>query len=194
MIEYFKKIKLDIPLINPNFDMPSLQRKCEIFPIHRIFQLELNAINPELINWFEEKDILIKAFIFLTPPKKNSLIHIDGKDFNTCWAMNWAWGCDDHEMNWYTPITADSPISSKVARSTTSAGTTYRTWDESEVIKVASTKIDGPTICSIGAPHRVENRSLTTRWSISIRPQIFTKWDVAMKVFSKEIKEYADGC
>jgi len=188
-MEYFKKIKLDIPWINPDYDIVGLQRRCAIFPIHKIFQLDITALNPMLIDWFKEKDILIKAYIFLTPPLSKSLIHIDGDDFHDCWALNWAWGNDQHEMHWYTP---NGQLD--VNGGSTRAGTTYRSWDENEVVKVASTKVDTPTICKIGVPHRAENYSTLTRWSISIRPQVFTKWDRAMSVFSKEIKEYENGC
>lgn len=188
-MEYFKKIKLDIPWINPDYDLVGLQRKCEIFPIHKIFQLDTNALNPQLIEWFNQKSIKIKAYIFLTPPNSKSLIHIDGDDFHDCWALNWAWGNDEHVMNWYT---TESDLTT--VNGATRAGTTYKSWSEDEVFKVSSTKIDIPTICRIGVPHGVENYSVLPRWSISIRPQIFTKWDRAMAVFSKEIEEYNNGC
>ncbi len=188
-MEYFKKIKLDIPWINPEYDMDGLQRKCAIFPIHKIFQLDINALNPALIEWFDSKEIQVKAYIFLTPPLSKSLIHIDGDDFHDCWALNWAWGNDNHEMHWYVP---SSELS--ITNGSTGAGTTYKSWKEEEVIKVASTKIDTPTVCRIGVPHRVENHSTVNRWSISIRPQIFTRWDRGMSVFSKEIMEFENGC
>ena len=188
-MEYFKKIKLDIPWINPAYDIVGLQRKCEIFPIHKIFQLDINALNPTLVDWFGNKGILIKAYIFLTPPLSKSLIHIDGDDFHECWALNWAWGNDQHEMHWYT---LNDQVS--ITGGSTRAGTTYKSWNENEVVKIASTKIDTPTICKIGVPHQAENYSTLTRWSISIRPQVFTKWDRAMSVFSNEIKEYENGC
>jgi hypothetical protein len=188
-MEYFKKIKLDIPWINPDYDLVGLQRKCEIFPIHKIFQLDITALNPELIDWFLSKGMNIKAYIFLTPPLKKSLIHIDGNTLHDCWAMNWSWGSEDHAMHWYTPNTNISSDSGA-----TGAGTTYKSWGSDEVTRVASTKIDSPTICNIGSPHQVENYSTTNRWSISIRPQIFTRWETAMTVFSKEIMEYENGC
>jgi hypothetical protein len=188
-MEYFKKIKLDIPWINPEYDLSGLQKKYEIFPIHKIFQLDLVALNPALIDWFADHDIIIKAYIFLTPPFKKSLIHIDGNTLHDCWAINWAWGSDNHIMNWYSA--SNTPNSDSGG---TNAGTTYKSWNENEVIKVASTTINSPTICNIGSPHRVENFSSSTRWSISIRPQLFTRWETAMSVFNKEIEEYNNGC
>ena len=92
-------------------------------------------------------------------------------------------------MNWYSA--SNTPNSDSGG---TNAGTTYKSWNKNEVIKVASTTINSPTICNIGSPHRVENFSSSTRWSISIRPQLFTRWETAMSVFNKEIEEYNNGC
>lgn len=183
-MEYFKKLNLSIPWLNPNYDLESDQRKYKVFPIHKIFQLNLNALNPELIDWFKEKQIEIKAFIFLTPPKKNSVIHIDGNKFHDYWALNWAWGCNEHQMSWWKPYNNSLP-----ELGNTQASTLYRAWTEEEVTQVASTKIDVPTICRIGVPHRSENPSDEIRWSISIRPIEFTPWEVAMDVFKNEITE-----
>lgn len=183
-MDCFKKLNLSIPWLNPDYDLAADQRRYQIFPIHKIFQLNLDALNPELIDWFKEKQIDIKAFIFLTPPMKTSLIHIDGNTFHDYWALNWAWGCDEHQMSWWKPLNKTIP-----AVNNTQASTSYRAWTEDEVTKIASTKIDVPTICRIGVPHRAENPSDTVRWSISIRPKEFTPWAVAMDVFKNEITE-----
>lgn len=181
----FKKVKFGVPFLNPEYDLYKVQTMYKIFPIHKIFQLDIAAINPELVKWFTDRNVEIKSYIFLTPPKSKSLIHIDGLDFHDCWALNYSWGSESHTMDWWKPLNDSLPAAGK-----TQAITTYRSWKETEVTKIESTMIDTPTICNIGIPHSVENSSTEIRWSVSIRPKIFTRWPTAMELFSKEILAY----
>lgn len=185
MTKCFKKVKFGMPFLNPDYELDKIQNACRVFPIHKIFQLSVDAINPELVKWFRDRDVEIKSFIFLTPPKTKSLIHIDGLNFHDFWALNFAWGSESHSMDWWRPYSKNLPEAGK-----TQATTTYRSWKELEVTKIESTMIETPTICNIGIPHSVENFSTDIRWSVSIRPKTFTRWATAMNLFSKEILEY----
>ena len=186
VMEYFKKIKLDIPWMNLDYNLESFQRKASVYPIHKIFQLEYAALNPALVDWFRNKGVEIKGYIFITPPNSKSLIHVDGLQFHDCWSLNWAWGSSDHAMSWWKPN--DTTLTP--TRGDTKASTSYLTWSEVEATKVAETVIDAPTICHIGSPHRVENFTNSLRWAVSIRPTVFTDWKTAIKLFENEIKEY----
>lgn len=135
---------------------------------HNIWQLPTEYLNPALIDMMQSIGVpAIKGYFFRTPAHSKSHIHIDGGSFHDKWAINWAWGSEDHLMKWYKV----KQEASQNQYNSTGAGTNYLQFRSDMVEVIDSVQIDmsHPVLCRVGIPHRVENYTKFPRWSVSIR-------------------------
>jgi hypothetical protein len=156
MNNYCTYLNLPFPLFKESID--PLQ-----FPKTIHFTLNKDEVlNEELQNWFK----LLKLEIFLvevfyTPPNTIGTVHIDsiGGDYTK---LNWQFGGSNSVMNWYsineqiTPEYKITPIGSK-----------YTRFEQHEVTKVHSQRIQNPSLIQVGKPHNIEN-FLEDRWVVSV--------------------------
>lgn len=136
---------------------------------HNIWKLPDEFINPGILEFLHENGVFLrglKAFFFKTPPYGKSKIHVDSRSLNDKWALNWAWGSDNHIMKWYRPTSISTTFGN-----TSNAKTAYMEFLPGEVTCIAESIIEefSPTVLQIGIPHRVENMSSMPRWSVSVR-------------------------
>lgn len=171
----FYKINLDISWANPKYKDEAIRSiTARKFPIHNIWQLPKNYINPELVDLMRGMGFTgLKGYFFTTPPNSSSIIHVDSNvPMNDKWALNWSWGSDDHDMTWYLLKQDYKP---KMMRDAVATGAYTKFLDFSpdsvELLDTTVVEESSPTVVKIGIPHRVENRSSNVRWSVSIRDE-----------------------
>jgi hypothetical protein len=150
---------------NLNFSTPPLVSSIDPFllPKVRHTQLNLNAINPEIIELFSKLSLnIILAEVFYSKPNLFSGIHVDstGGDINK---INWIYGGTDCSMNWYS---VKNPVNKKDLEQT-SINTQSTKYYFNEVNIIESTVLKSPSLVNVGIPHNVKNKN-EHRWCISL--------------------------
>jgi hypothetical protein len=177
----YKELNFNFPVLRDDFVFP---KECPTYHVTMKIDVE-KSLHPELIKFFNNLGLNIKAMIFRTPPHNKCSIHVDGFVTHKQWGINWVWG-DDHLMSWWKP---NSHKISLENFQRTNANTPYLFWKDEDVTLLESVKIVNPVIVKTGVPHRVENFSDTERWCLTVRPTVPSNWDAALKLFNGHIEE-----
>ncbi len=154
MNSYCNPLNISIQPLKSDIDIRSYRRPQEILP--------LEVINPEIKDLFLNLGIKITFIeVFYRPPGNIGSIHIDSKggDYSK---INWIYDGKNSVMEWFRikPGVADQTTSIE-----TSAGTSYISYDESEVELVHREFITGPALVQVGVLHRVINPE-QDRWCL----------------------------
>jgi hypothetical protein len=177
----YKELNLSVSPLRNDFQFPK-----DTGNSHITLKIDVErSLNPDLIKFFNDLDLNIKAMVFRTPPRNKCSIHVDGFLTHQQWGVNWVWG-NDHLMSWWKP---NSPKLKLENFKKTNAKTPYLFWDDDDVTLLESVKITKPVIIKTGVPHRVENFSDSDRWCLTVRPVVPSNWDVALKTFKEYIIE-----
>jgi hypothetical protein len=134
-------------------------------------------VNPELINFFENKGLYLKNVdVFCSPPGFYLQIHIDGIALGTniC-AINWQY-CDEKGsyMQWWNPkpqfankdiIKPENFIENSYKIKTTKYA---YAWTPEECNLVHTSEIGFPSLVNIGVPHSMKNSTKVNRYAISL--------------------------
>jgi hypothetical protein len=177
----YKELNLSVSPLRSDFQFPK-----DTGNSHITLKIDVEkSLNPDLIKFFNDLGLNIKAMIFRTPPHNKCSIHVDGFLTHQQWGVNWVWG-NDHLMSWWKP---NSPKLKLENFKKTNAKTPYLFWDDDDVTLLESVKITKPVIIKTGVPHRVENFSDSDRWCLTVRPVVPSNWDVALKTFKEYIIE-----
>lgn len=133
------------------------------FPKVRHTQLNLNIINPKIIELFSKLSLnIILIEVFYSRPNFFSGIHTDstGGDINK---INWIYGGNDCSMNWYSIKTPE--VKKDIEK--TPINTRYTEYRASEVDIIESTVLKSPSLINVGIPHNIKNKN-EHRWCISL--------------------------
>jgi hypothetical protein len=148
-----------------NLPFPLFKEGIESSQFPKTNHIKLNkdeVLNNDLQNWFTSLKLEIHIVeVFYTQPNTTSTIHIDsiGGDYTK---LNWQFGGKNSVMNWYSineQITPEYKI--------TPVGSTYTRFEQHEVTKVNTQRIQNPSLIQVGAPHNIENFS-EERWVVSV--------------------------
>jgi hypothetical protein len=132
------------------------------FPKERHTRLDLETLNPEIVDLFSSLDLnIILIEVFYSRPLFISGIHIDsaGGDINK---INWIYGGKNCVMNWYSTKSNDIKEITK-----TPINTSYQLFKRSEVTLEETTVLRSPSIVDVGVPHNVCN-PFEDRWCVSL--------------------------
>jgi hypothetical protein len=158
MNRFSADLKFDIPLLKPEVDISQFYGI-----LHYAVDIE-QCVNKEFIEFFESihPDLGI-GFVesFYLPPFDKSAIHIDQLDatqtiLSDFTKINWVYHGEDALMNWYMPLNSNSGFQ-KIGAITSATGESnrYRFYNESEVEKVHSQRVNFPSLVQTGIPHDV---------------------------------------
>lgn len=156
MLTYAVPLKLSIPILANTFDVTELQQQYHT----KIIIAE--AINPEIINFFNSLSVRISAAeAFWSPPGFCGRAHVDsaGGDYVK---LNWILSGTDSQMLWYS--VADSANN---AAEVTAIGTSTVAYTPEQVTLQYQTKLHSPSIVQVGVPHHIVNGN-SARLCISV--------------------------
>jgi hypothetical protein len=133
------------------------------FPKTRHIKINLDKINPEIIQLFDNLGLhIFLAEVFYSRPFFVSGIHTDvkGGDINK---INWVFGGNDSIMNWYAIKEGTTPTDVQQ----TVVGTPYIAYDSAAVHLEFSKTISNPCLVHVGVPHNICNAK-EHRWCVSL--------------------------
>lgn len=162
-----------------NFDCPFSPMKnpnwmTEVAKPHGHVPVPESEINPELLDWFEDRGFWIKnADIFCSPPDFTLGIHVDGTRMDNRIATNWAY--EDNEdrgvMHWWKPkpgFENPSDLKPEEHGAYSISTTPYAlAWVDSQCDLMYSSVVGNPSLVNIGIPHSMSNGSVQ-RFAVSI--------------------------
>ena len=134
----YKELNLLVSPLRNDFQFPK-----DTGDSHITLKIDVEkSLNPDLIKFFNNLDLNIKAMVFRTPPHNKCSIHVDGFLTHQQWGVNWVWG-NDHLMSWWKP---NSPKLKLENFKKTNAKTPYLFWDDDDVTLLESVKITKPKL------------------------------------------------
>jgi hypothetical protein len=151
-----------------NLPFPLFKESVDPFQLQKLGHFKLDkdeVLNNDLQNWF--KLLKLEVFlveVFYTRPNATGTVHIDsiGGDYTK---LNWQFGGGNSVMNWYSINKPNK--SNKPESGLTPIGSNYTRFEQHEVTKVHSQRIQNPSLIQVAVPHNIENFS-EDRWVVSV--------------------------
>lgn len=130
-----------------------------------MFWLKFSDLDPNFVNFLAQHNMQVNhAEAFYTPPRQKLFIHIDGSEINNYCKLNWVYGGEGSEMQWWKPKDPDQAPKIKL----TPTGTSYMYFEPADCDLVWSESVGQPSLVKVGVPHSVDNTASSTgRWCLS---------------------------
>ena len=148
-----------------NLPFPLFKESVDPFQLSKLRHFKLDkdkVLNDDLQNWFASLKLeVFLVEVFYTPPNTTGTVHIDsiGGDYTK---LNWQFGGENSVMNWYSINEGIIPKSGF-----TQIGSNYSGFEQHEVTKVHSQRIQNPSLIQVAVPHNIDNFS-EDRWAVSV--------------------------
>lgn len=182
---------MKIPYIT-NFDCPHKPLKnhrwvSEIAKDHGHVPVPESEVNPDLLDWFEDRGFWIKnCDIFCSPPNFTLGIHVDGTRLDNRIATNWAYENEEDPgyMEWWEPkpgFENPSDLKPEDHGAYSISTTPYAlAWTEDQCNKLHRSVVGSPSLVNIGVPHSMSNGG-SQRYAISITWVNYKNHDIEWK-------------
>ena len=133
-----------------------------------------SAVNPALLDWFEDRGMWLKnADIFCSPPNFFLGIHVDGVRRDNAIATNWAYeeAFFEGEMQWWEPkpeYENPSDLKPEEHGAYSISTTPYAlAWTKDQCELLHTSRVGFPSLVNIGIPHSMQNKD-KQRFAISM--------------------------
>ena len=101
--------------------------------------------------------------VFYTPPRTTTVIHIDSDDTASKIKINYVFGANGSQMQWFAP--KDSTIVPGLKK--TVIDTHYYYYDDDQCDLIYSAEVAQPSMVEVGIAHNVVNNTDEPRWCLS---------------------------
>jgi hypothetical protein len=156
---------------------------------HGHVAVPIEAVNPDLLDWFEDRGMYLKnADIFCSPPNFTLGIHVDGVRRDNAIATNWAYETKNTPgiMQWWEPkpeFVNPSDLKPEEHGAYSISTTPYAlAWLPEQCNLLHESVVGNPSLVNIGIPHSMTN-GRHQRYAISMTWKNFNgvdmQWDEA---------------
>jgi hypothetical protein len=189
---YFHLKNVPFPITNAGMD--KLSSVTELFHV----EVERRYFSAEFVEWVHKHNLVIWGIeVFVLPPNSILPIHSDCVEFSNKGKLNWAFSNSPHYNTWYTPNQNwKKKIVHSVQNDGNDNGYCYE-FEPDEVIEIARTTLENPTIIQSGIPHSaISTGDVRRSISVSLLPKNFTPpnkdWGIPInelkEIFKKNLK------